>query len=290
MSNNFIKSPLNYTGGKHKLLPQLIPLFPIGGGGNQFVDLFTGGGNVVANIKGYKRIANDLDNNVIKIFKAFQEYSINDIIRYIKNKIDEYGLSKTNAEAYNKFREDYNRSEIKNSLDLFILICFSFNHQIRFNGKGEFNMPFGKDRSAYNGNIEKNLISFCEVIREVRFVSRDFTELKLDKLQNNDFVYCDPPYLITCASYNERDGWNETHERRLLKLLDDLHSKGVYFGLSNVLSNKGKINEVLKQWCEQHPEYVIYHLNHSYSNCSYHAKDKESISDEVYITNYIKIK
>lgn len=149
-------------------------------------------------------------------------------------------------------------------------------------------MPFGKDRSAYNNNIEKNLISFCDAIQDVSFVSKDYKELKLDKLQKGDFVYCDPPYLITCASYNERDGWNETHERTLLKLLDDLHDKGVYFGLSNVLTNKGKTNEILKLWCEQHPEYTVHHLNHTYSNCSYHAKDKESISDEVYITNYIK--
>lgn len=26
--NNYIQSPLNYTGGKYKLLNQLIPLFP----------------------------------------------------------------------------------------------------------------------------------------------------------------------------------------------------------------------------------------------------------------------
>ena len=284
--NKFIKSPLNYTGGKHKLLPQLTPLFPPGNGKNKFVDLFAGGGNVVANIEGYKRIANDLDSNVIGIFKSFQEHDVKVIITYIKGKIDEYGLSKTNAEAYNKFRSYYNSSEVKNPLDLFILICFSFNHQIRFNSKGEFNMPFGKDRSAYNSNIENNLISFSNAIYEVSFTSKDFTELKLDKLRVGDFVYCDPPYLITCASYNERDGWNETHERELLNLLNELHERGIYFGLSNVLSNKGKTNEILQQWCESHPEYIVHHLNHSYSNCSYHAKDKESVSDEVYITNY----
>lgn len=28
MKNTYIKSPLNYTGGKYKLLPQIIPLLP----------------------------------------------------------------------------------------------------------------------------------------------------------------------------------------------------------------------------------------------------------------------
>ena len=40
MKNNYVKSPLNYTGGKHKLLPQILPLFPEEI--NTFVDLFTG--------------------------------------------------------------------------------------------------------------------------------------------------------------------------------------------------------------------------------------------------------
>ena len=42
MKNNYIQSPLNYTGGKYKLLNQLVPLFPKNI--NTFIDLFGGGG------------------------------------------------------------------------------------------------------------------------------------------------------------------------------------------------------------------------------------------------------
>jgi site-specific DNA-adenine methylase len=38
----FIKSPLNYIGGKYKILSQIISFFPEDI--NCFVDLFTGGG------------------------------------------------------------------------------------------------------------------------------------------------------------------------------------------------------------------------------------------------------
>ena len=44
-----IQSPLNYTGGKFKLLPQILPLFPENI--DIFVDLFCGGANVGVNIK-----------------------------------------------------------------------------------------------------------------------------------------------------------------------------------------------------------------------------------------------
>lgn len=286
--NKYIKSPLNYTGGKYKLLPQLMPLIlPKLNNETTFVDLFTGGGNVIANIPNEcTRLANDYNKQVIEIFQKFQELSIEQILEYVKNQIVLYNLSQENTEGYNKFRKFYNEQDKKEPLDLFILICYSFNHQIRFNSKGEFNMPFGKDRSQFNPSIEKNLINFVEGIKGIKFTSLDFNDFDFNDLNEGDYVYCDPPYLITCASYNEQDGWNENCEIKLLHLLEELNKKGVHFGLSNVLSNKGKTNEILQKWTEKHPEFTVHHLNHSYSNCSYHAKDKETKSDEVFITNY----
>ena len=107
--------------------------------------------------------------------------------------------------------------------------------------------------------------------------------MKIDKLSPNDFVYCDPPYLITCATYNEKDGWNKSMERKLLDLLDKLNEKGIKFALSNVLYNKGKVNETLLEWSDK---YTVHHLNNTYANCNYHTKDKENKADEVLITNY----
>lgn len=63
-----IQSPLNYTGGKFKLLPQILPLFP--GKIDQFVDLFCGGCNVGLNVTANKVIYNDLDENVINLYKT----------------------------------------------------------------------------------------------------------------------------------------------------------------------------------------------------------------------------
>ena len=48
----YVKSCLNYTGGKYKLLPQIIPLFPEDI--NMFVDLFCGGCNVGINVNAKK--------------------------------------------------------------------------------------------------------------------------------------------------------------------------------------------------------------------------------------------
>ena len=287
--NNYIKSPMNYTGGKYKLLPQILPLFPTEI--NTFVDLFTGGGNIAVNVNANKIIANDNETHVIDIYKAFQNGydSVEGIINAIETYIAKYNLSIDNTEGFNKLRNDYNSNPFKSnyitSTVLYVLICYSFNHQFRFNSKGEFNMPFGKNRSQWNDTMKKNLINFHKAITEknIIFTNKDFNELKIDKLSSNDFVYCDPPYLITCATYNEKDGWNENSERKLLELLDKLNSQSVKFALSNVLFSKGKTNDILIEWSQK---YNVHHLDYTYQNCNYHTKDKESKPDEVLITNY----
>lgn len=284
--NNYVKGPLNYTGGKHKLLPQILPLFPKEI--NTFVDLFCGGGNVTVNVEAKRIIGNDSEKHVIGIYQYLKTHNIDEIICQIEEIVKDYSLTLENAEGFNKLRSDYNNPQYNTydtNIMLYVLICFSFNHQFRFNSKGEFNMPFGKDRSRWNDAMKKNLINFQKVItdKDILFINKDFRELKIDKLNSNDFVYCDPPYLITCATYNEKDGWNKQCERNLLELLDRLNENNVKFALSNVLFSKGKINDILIEWSEK---YNVHHLDYTYSNCSYHTKDKTSKPDEVLITNY----
>ena len=291
----YIKSPMNYTGGKYKLLHQIEPLFPEDI--NLFVDLFTGGGNIAVNVKANKIVANDCEENIIGIYQTFQKYdNVDELIGQIEEIIKTYGLTIDNMEAYNKFRNDYNSlktsqgnysplSSYNINILLYVLICYSFNHQYRFNSKGEFNMPFGKERSQWNENMKNNLINFHQQIKEkdIVFLNKDFRQLKVDKLGIDDFVYCDPPYLITCATYNEKDGWNQECEEDLLNLLDELNTKKIKFALSNVLYSKGKTNDLLIEWSKK---YNVHHLDYTYQNCNYHTKDKTNKSDEVLITNY----
>ena len=278
----YVKSPLNYTGGKYKLLPQLLELFPKQV--NTFVDLFAGGGNVSVNVKAEKVVFNDLMWQVPEMLQEFKKIGVEESLRKIDGYISSYDLSKENKEGYLALRELYNKGK-SDPLMLYTLICYSFNNQIRFNNKGAYNMPFGKDRSSFNPTLREKFIIFVQRLQsmEIQFSSKDFRELDLDTLGENDFVYCDPPYLITVASYNENGGWGEQAERDLLAKLDTLDKAGVKFGLSNVFESKGKENIILKEWAKG---YTVHYLDHTYSNCSYHEKDKQSKDIEVFITNY----
>jgi len=277
---DLIKSPLNYTGGKFKLLPQILPLFP--DKINKFIDLFCGGCNVGINSNAGEVHCNDNMKQLIDLYTEWQKHDIDYILEYINGKINEFQLSKTNKDGYLKFRKYYNK--YRNSLDLYILISHSFNNQIRFNKKGEFNLPFG-DR-FFSESLKNNLIDFFKVIKNIKFTNNSFEYLNIKILTHNDLVYLDPPYLITCASYNEIGGWNETHEMRLLKFLDDLNDQNVKFALSNVLESKGKSNDILKNWSKK---YNVNYLQSNYDNCSYYKnerKENKNSTVEVLITNY----
>jgi DNA adenine methylase Dam len=188
----------------------------------------------------------------------------------------------TNKEGYLEMRKFYN--EHRHPLDLYVCICYAFNYSIRFNSKGEFNIAFGKDRSCFNSALEERLKVFIEKIRDIKFINKDFRTISVDKLNKDDLVYCDPPYLITDANYNENGGWTEQHENDLLKLLDKIHNQGSRFALSNVLESKGKSNDLLKEWSNK---YNIHILDYHYGNCNYQTKDKSTNSTiEVLITNY----
>lgn len=284
---SYIKSPLNYVGGKYKLLPQILPLFP--NNIDTFVDVFTGGGNVSVNVSANRKICNDLESHVIDFYNNIKLIEGCHAKQKILDIVDKYQLSKTNVDGFSRCREAYNNNQ---TWDMFYAtVTHAFNYQIRYNGNGKYNMPFGKDRSYFNPSLQAKFVEFVNAIDDTYyFTNKDFREIDIDKLKSNDFVYLDPPYLVTVASYNENGGWTEQEEHDLLILLDRLTEQGIKWALSNVLTHKGKSNDILIKWCEDNKDrYIVHHLNHTYSNCNYHDKTGTSgVSDEVLICNYHK--
>lgn len=168
----------------------------------------------------------------------------------------------------------------------YAMLTNAFNYQIRFNKNGEYNMPFGRNRSYFNPTLKSRFVKFIDRLNNINieFLNKDFRYLEPKELNDKDFVYFDPPYLVTCAAYNEKDGWNQQNDIDLMNLCDRLNNNNVKFAMSNVFENKGKSNDMLKEWSNK---YNVYHLNNTYANCNYHTKDKsKNNTDEVLITNY----
>ena len=276
-----IKSPLNYVGGKYKLLSQILPLFPKEI--DTFYDLFGGGFNVGINVDAKKHVYNDILKPVVELLWALKKEDRERVLMFIDDYIDQYNLSKTNKEGYLALRERYNETK-RSPFMFYTLVAHSFNNQIRFNKKGEFNMPFGMNRSSFNPTLRKRFVEFVDKLHtlDVEFYNKDFRDFSIDTFKVNDFIYIDTPYLGTVATYNENGGWTEKDERDVHEFLDRLNGKGIKFALSNVFESKGQSNDILKDWAKQ---YNVHYLDISYGNCNHQRKSKAP-DVEVLVTNY----
>ena len=305
VSSEMVKSPLNYTGGKYKILNQIIPIFPKEL--DLFVDLFSGGSNVGVNVNAKRIVCVDKQKEIIRVMNLFKKYEDGYIIDKLEKIIEKYelsnsllygyeiykctsdkGLGSYNKNKYVELRTDYNNlkeDSIEKDFLFLTLVIYGFNNQIRFNSNGEFNMPVGK--RDLNNSLRKNLKNFITKLKtkNIEFVNSDFREFAIETNENT-LVYCDPPYFLGTASYNENGGWTKQDEIDLLNYLTILDSNGIKFALSNVIEHKGATHEMLEAWIKEH-NYIIHYITCDYNNSNYHKQDGNVTKTvEVLITNY----
>jgi DNA adenine methylase len=266
------------------------------------IEPFCGGGSVFLNTAANGYLSNDKNSYMIDLHNFLLSFKNKKTEFYaeIKRLITEYGLSASyygitvpdelkqkhkktyyavfNKEAYSKLRNDFNKNQ-KDMIRLYLLLIYGFNHMLRFNGSGKFNLPVGN--VDFNQNVYNALEDYFNFIENntIQFANNDFEEfLENIDYKKNYFVYLDPPYLISDCEYNK--GWTDEHETRLLRIIDKLHKKGVLFALSNVFTHKGRQNLNLIKWAER---YNVQDVQSNY--ISYHDNTIKN-THEVLITNY----
>ena len=283
-------------GNKKKLINKgLIDLFPKDI--NTFYDLFAGSAIVSMNVEANKYFVNDIDYHLYELYAMFKVFSDDVIIRHIEDRIDEYGLARERTKrneykdkekieqykaAYMKLRTEYNKYQGANVLDFYTLMFYSFSQQFRFNSKGDFNMPCGNDCfSDKNREYISNGTKFFKR-DNVKINNGDFQKLCVEELNKDDFVYLDPPYFNTTATYNENNGWSEDDENTLYLLCERLNENEIKFGISNVFENKNTKNQKLIDWCDKNKWNVYTFDKFTYMACG----KGNSNAKEVFITNY----
>ena len=296
-----IRSPFFYVGDKYKLMPQLKQLMPKNI--EQYIEPFVGGGSSFLNSKGTSYMLNDVDSYVVELHKQIGSYTgkAEELFEELFDIIDFYGLScsyrgicvpeemkkkyvktyysKYNKDAYIHMRKDFNEKK-DDFLRLYLLLIYGFNHMIRFNGKGDFNLPVGN--VDFNNNVYQALNNYLEFVgeHEIEFFNMDYISfLEKIKFGKNSYVFLDPPYLISMSEYNKL--WNDKKEDELCEYLDSLNDRGIKFGITNLITHKGKVNQRFLDWSKK---YCAYDVKSNY--ISFNDNTIKADSQEVFVTNY----
>lgn len=246
------ESPLNYIGSKAKIIPQIRENIKKT---ETFIDLFGGGFNVGINSDSTVIYYNDINFIVKKLIESFKIYDTYEYITYVKRFIEKNNLEKGKKETYIAARDYYNSlpDGKKDIRMLFAIILYSFQQQIRFNNDYGFNNTVGV--RWFNDCILAKLVSFSRIIKEknIVFMSDDYIDItKKVTVNENCFIYMDPPYKLTTGSYNDGKrgfkGWNDGLEKELFAFFDKMTHKNVPCMLSYVLEHKGQKNTALEEW------------------------------------------
>lgn len=301
MKQKYHRSPLFYVGDKYKLLKEIIPIFPKKI--ERFIEPFAGGGSVFLNISASEILLNDIDKYVYLLHTFLKEHAEkeNVFLEKIGDIIYEYGFSRSytedivpyelkekykktyyahfNKESFNQLKNDFNNAVEINLYQFYVLLIYGFNRMIRFNKEGKYNLPVG------NVDLNKNVITalkdYFQIVKNqnIKWYNLDYLEfLEKVKPKETDFVYFDPPYLITFSEYNKL--WKEENEYNLITKLDELNDKKIRFAVSNVVLYKGKENTIFSQWMKK---YKVIPINSNY--ISYHDNSIKNFT-EVLVINY----
>ena len=296
-----IKSPFNRVGNKYRMIETLLKKFKEAEF-SFFYDVFMGGGdvsiNVLSSLPNVFICGTDIERHLIgTINHVLLSKNYEEVERDIDAIIEENGLSKTGAKnEYYAYRDKFNKmsdtgDKYRYYAHFFALLSHSFNYDIRFNSDGEFNVASGDNRSSFNDSMRKNMKEASYVLREnsdrCSFKVQNFIDMNIKSIISDHktigtkaLFYFDPPYILTDTNYMK--SWDEKLEQKLIDSIEMIDRSGNYFVLSNVLSHKGKTNEILNAVLHK---YSVQYPNVSYDNSNYHSeRDKKSV--EVLLSNF----
>ena len=296
-----VKNYLNYIGSKDRYLPQILNFIEdaatkLNGSSTTLIDMFCGSAVVGLNASQYvgNVLCVDACKELITLHKWVQSALSSDaLLAEIDMTIAQYGLSKENKVGFLRLRKDYNEAaSVYNAINprwLFCLITHAFNYSLHTNKKGEFNAPFGKDRSSFNKVLRKKLINWKEALDEasnVNFEAHDFNDYRRFK---RSILFVDPPYSASISKHPYRVGgikWTEEEDRKLFEYLDYMNKGENLFIFTNVIENNGAVNLPLKNWIKEN-KYICTPVEVSYEGCNYQRKNNGK-TKEVIITNFKK--
>ena len=227
-SENPLVSPfLKWPGGKRWLAPNLTKLiqeYPY----RTYFEPFLGGAALFFALRPPRSILSDINTDLINTYRQVK-YHAEGLVKHVRT-------FPVNKETFNALRSNTPDRVLDRAARFLYLNRTAFGGMYRLNERGEFNVPFGGERTTSILWESEILSTAAKALRRAQLIGCDF-EIAMARAQAGDLVYCDPTYTVAHNNngfirYNERNfSWDD--QKRLAHCCREAADRGVCVLVSN---------------------------------------------------------
>jgi DNA adenine methylase len=238
-----MKPLVKYRGGKSKEIPHLQKHIPRFSG--RYIEPFFGGGAMFFYLEPKKAIINDINSKLMAFYKGVKSNfeALQKELSYIekvyrnnrrkfeelKSKIPDSHVNDENETLYYQIRDMFNDltdKKYSDALLYFFINKTAYSGMIRYNAKGEFNVPYGR-----YANLNTSLITkvHSRLLANTKIYNCDYKNI-FEMAEKNDFMFLDPPYDCIFSDYGNveyKDRFNEENHIELANSFRKLKCKGL---------------------------------------------------------------
>lgn len=238
-----MKPLVKYRGGKSKEIPHLIKHIPKYSG--RYIEPFFGGGALFFHLEPKKAIINDINSKLISFYLGVKNnfetlktelteiekvYKINRRkFEELKGKTPDKRVEDDNEPLYYQIRDMFNdltEKKYSDALLYFFINKTAYSGMIRYNAKGEFNVPYGRYANLNTSLVTK---SHSKLLSNTEIYNLDYSEI-FKMATADDFMFLDPPYDCVFSDYGNvehKDGFNEINHIELANYYKQLKCKAL---------------------------------------------------------------
>lgn len=239
-----MKPLVKYRGGKSKEIPHLIKHIPKFSG--RYIEPFFGGGALYFHLEPQKAIINDINSKLVAFYKGVK-YNFDNLkkeleeigriyktnrkkFEELKQKSPEQRVKDDNETLYYQIRDMFNDltdKKYSDALLYFFINKTAYSGMIRYNSKGEFNVPYGR-----YANLNTSLVktAHSRLLSNTEIYNLDYKDI-FEMAGADDFMFLDPPYDCVFSDYGnaeyKEDGFNEKNHKELADNFRDLKCKAL---------------------------------------------------------------
>lgn len=232
-----VRSVIRWAGSKRKILPVLRDAYERSGSKGMYIEPFAGSAALFFELQPGDAVLSDANEDLIAALRRLVSDPEGVFLEVNRMPLD--------ISTYYKVRayEPNTQKRISKEARFFYLNRLCFNGIYRTNKKGEFNVPYGGEKSGAIPPLER-WIACAGLLSKAKIIVGDFRDVVMNHVEHDSFVYLDPPYAVSnrriFKQYAPNEfGVDDVHELR--SLLDEIDRRGAKFLVSYAQSPETKI-------------------------------------------------